>query len=391
MRLLSNIFRVLRRELQRIYRQPVYLTLMLVLPLVSFGYFAAIFNGGVAHDIPIAVIDQDNTTLSRTLTQMMDATQSAVVAYEAQDMAEGERLMREGRVSAIVLIPSNFEKSILDNVQTCIEVYNSGTNISVNGFLHRDLQTAATTFSTGIQLQLLMKQGLSERQAMAMARPVNFAQHILFNPHVNYGYYLAPVFMPMMILIFTVLLTAFIIGSELKHATAKEWLDTGGGSIFAALVGKTLPTTTVMFLLSLAMYIIVFDIMGAPMNGSMAILLLGTLVFIAAYQAIAVIFVALFANMRLALSIGGGYSVLGFTMSGVTFPLMSMNKSMQIFARIFPFTYFTELYIDQAMRGAPAVYSVRAILAMSIFIIISLAFLPRLKRVCSEEKFWGRL
>lgn len=391
MRFLRNTWAVLQRELVRLTHQPIYLTLMLVLSLLSFAFFALLFNQGVARDIPIAILDEDHTTLSRKVAQMIDDTPTAMVAYDIQDIDEGERLMREGRVMAIVQIPAFFEKCILSNTQTHIENYVSGTNITVNGLLSKDIQTAVTTFSAGIQLQLLTKQGLTERQAMAQLMPVRFDRHVLFNPYINYGYYLAPSFLPMMLLIFVVLTTVFSIGTELKNATAREWLRTADDSVGAALLGKTLPVTVGMFLLSLAMFVIIFKVVGTPLNGSLAIILTGTLLFIMSYQAISVLIVSLLANLRLSLSIGGGYSVLAFTFSGLTFPIMAMWEPMQWLSRLFPFTYYTDLFVDQMLRGAPVVCSLPDLGWMSLFVVLPLLCLPRLKRVCTEQKFWGRL
>ena len=391
MRFLRNTWAVLQRELVRMTHQPMYLTLMLVLPLTSFAFFALLFNQGVARNIPIAILDEDHTTLSRKVAQMIDDTPTAMVAYDIQDIDEGERLMREGRVMAIVQIPAFFEKCILSNTQTHIENYVSGTNITVNGLLSKDIQTAVTTFSAGIQLQLLTKQGLTERQAMAQLMPVRFDRHVLFNPYINYGYYLAPSFLPMMLLIFVVLTTVFSIGTEFKNATAREWLRTADDSVGAALLGKTLPVTVGMFLLSLAMFVIIFKVVGTPLNGSLAIILTGTLLFIMSYQAISVLIVSLLANLRLSLSIGGGYSVLAFTFSGLTFPIMAMWEPMQWLSRLFPFTYYTDLFVDQMLRGAPVVCSLPDLGWMSLFVVLPLLCLPRLKRVCTEQKFWGRL
>ncbi|WP_295906775.1 ABC transporter permease [uncultured Alistipes sp.] len=391
MRFLRNTWAVLQRELVRMTHQPIYLTLMLVLPLLSFAFFALLFNQGVARNIPIAILDEDHTTLSRKVAQMIDDTPTAMVAYDIQDIDEGERLMREGRVMAIVQIPAFFEKCILSNTQTHIENYVSGTNITVNGLLSKDIQTAVTTFSAGIQLQLLTKQGLTERQAMAQLMPVRFDRHVLFNPYINYGYYLAPSFLPMMLLIFVVLTTVFSIGTELKNATAREWLRTADDSVGAALLGKTLPVTVGMFLLSLAMFVIIFKVVGTPLNGSLWVILTGTLLFIMSYQAISVLIVSLLANLRLSLSIGGGYSVLAFTFSGLTFPIMAMWEPMQWLSRLFPFTYYTDLFVDQMLRGAPVVCSLPDLGWMSLFVVLPLLCLPRLKRVCTEQKFWGRL
>ena len=388
---LSHTCAVMRREAARLARQPMYLVLMVILPVVSFAFFALLFGQGAIRNIPIAMLDQDNTALSRKVVQMIDETPTALVAYGIQDMAEGERLMREGKVMAIVLVPPFFEKSILSNTQTHLENYVSGTNITVNGLLSKDIQTAVTTFSAGIQLQLLMKQGLTESQAMAQLMPVRFDKHVLFNPHINYGYYLAPSFMPMMLMIFVVMTTIFAIGTELKNATARDWLQTGGDSIWAALIGKVLPITAVMFLISLVMLVINFKVVGTPLNGSLAVILVGTLLFILSYQSISVLIVSLLANLRLSLSIGGGYSVLAFTFSGLTFPIMAMWEPMQWVSCIFPFTFYTDLFVDQMLRGTPWVYSLPDLCWMSLFIVLPLLCLPRLKRVATEEKFWGRL
>lgn len=386
-----NTGAVVRREFHRLTHQPMLFSLLVVLPLVSFAFFALLFEKGVARDIPIAVLDEDHSSLSRKLTQMIDATPTALVAFGIQDIDQGERLMREGRIMAIVQFPSFFEKNILSNSQTHVEAYITGTNITVNGLLAKDIQTTVTTFSAGIQLQLLTKQGLTQRQAMAQVMPVRFDKHVLFNPYINYGYYLSPSFMPMMMLIFILMVTIFQIGTELKHGTAREWIDAAGGSPGAALLGKTLPVTGTMFLLSMAMFLIIFKIVGVPLNGSFGVILVATLLFIMSYQAIAAFIVILLSNLRLALSIGGGYSVMAFTFSGLTFPIMAMWPAMRYFSRIFPFTYYTDVFVDQMLRGAPVVYSLPDICYMTLFMLLPLLTLNRLRKICTDEKYWGRL
>ena len=387
---LRNTRDALGRELRRLTLQPMYFVLMFLLPLLSFVFFAVLFQKGVARDIPIAVLDQDRSTLSRKVTQMIEETPTALVAYGIQSMDEGERLMREGRVSAVVQIPAFFEKNILSNSQTHIEAYISGSNITVNGLLSKDIQTAVTMFSAGIQIQLLTKQGLTERQAMAQLQPVRFDKHVLFNPYINYGYYLSPSFMPMMLLIFIVMVTVFSIGTELKNGTAREWLASADDSMGAALLGKMLPVTVIMFLLSLVMFVIIFKVVGVPLNGSFTLILTGTLLFILSYQSISVLIVSIMANLRLSLSLGGGYSVLAFTFSGLTFPIMAMYPAMRAVSKLFPFTYYTDLFVDQMLRGAPVRCSLPDLGCMALFIVLPFLCLRRLRRLCTEEKFWGK-
>lgn len=388
---LHNMRAAAGREIGRMRRMPIYFALLVLLPLLSFGFFAALLGRGVARDIPVALFDEDRTPLSRTVARMIDDTPTVRIAYDVQQMDEAERLMREGKIAAIVQIPDFFEKNILSNRQTRIESYIAGTNISVNGLLSKDIQTAVTTFSAGIQLQLLTKQGLTERQAMAQLMPVRFDKHVLFNPYVNYAYYLTPSFLPMMLMIFTVMATVFALGAELKNGTSGEWIATAGGSVTAAFAGKLLPVTALLLLQALAMGWIVVGLVGVPLNGSFGLLLAGTVLFVAAYQSIALLFVALVANMRLALSLGGGYSVLAFTFSGLTFPIMAMWPAMRVVSRFFPFTYYTDVFVDQALRGAPVRCSLPDMGCMALFIVLPFLCLPRLRRICTDKKFWGRL
>ena len=128
----------------------------------------------------------------------------------------------------------------------------------------------------------------------------------------------------------------------------------------AALLGKMLPVTVIMFLLSLVMFVIIFKVVGVPLNGSFTLILTGTLLFILSYQSISVLIVSIMANLRLSLSLGGGYSVLAFTFSGLTFPIMAMYPAMRAVSKLFPFTYYTDLFRrPDAARGSGPLFAAR--------------------------------
>ena len=387
----KGFIQVFRRELCRIREFPVYMTLSLILPVISFAYFAILLADGIPRNIPIAVLDLDGTPLSRQLTRMIDATATCDVAYQLTDMDEGEKMMREGRIDAIVRIPARFEADIFSNHQTDVVAYLNGLNISANGLMNRDIQTAVTTFSSGVQIQMLEKKGLSPLQAYSQMMPVAFDRHILFNPYTNYAYYLLPSFLPMMLMIFSLLTTVFAIGTELKYGTAGEWFARAGGSTWAALLGKLMPYTLIMILLSLGMNTMMYKYLGVPLNGSPLLHVIAGILFVLAYESIGVLMISVFSNLRLSLSIGGGYSVLAFTFSGLTFPMIAMDGFVRIFCYIFPFTFYTEIFIDQAMRGAPVHYSLPYLGYLSLFILLPLLCLPRLKKISTNELYWRRM
>lgn len=382
---------VLIREIESFGNHKVFYRLSLGLPVLAFLFFILLFETGVPRDMPVAVLDEDHSPLSRRLTRMIDATPSARVAYHITDMAEGERMMKEGKIDAIVTLPRDMEKDIYSNTQSHAVVYINGLNLTKNGLLNKDLQTVITAFSSGIQVQTLMKKGLSETEAYNQMMPIYFEKHILFNPYINYGYYLLPSFLPLMLMLFTILATVFTIGVELKNGTARQWLATAGDNTVVALAGKLTPYTIIFFALCMLMNTLLYKFIGVPLRGNVTLLFVSGLIFVLAHQALGVFFIALLSNLRLALSIAGGYSVLSFTYSGLTFPFMAMDLPMRIAGHIFPMTFYIDAFIDQAMRGAPVHYTIQYVGYMSIFILLPVLLLPRLKKICTCKKYWGRL
>ena len=390
MGLVANIRMVLHREGRRVATRRSYLALLTLLPAVAFVVFGLLFIHPVT-GLPIALLDSDNTPTSRTLASMVDATEGVDILYNVTNVAEGERLMRQGKSYAMLIIPEGFERSLLGGAEAVVSLYNSGVNLTTNGVLERDVQSAVRSFSVGAQLQQLEAQGLSPDEAMAMAMPVVFDRHLLFNPELDYATYLAPVFMAMTLLIFAVMTTIYAVGSELKEGSAREWLDVAGGSMWRAIAGKLALPTVVMWLWGGVMFFVLFVLLGVPIRGNLWMLALATMAFIVSYEAVAVVFVVLFDNMRLALSVGGGYSVLSFSFSGVTFPAMAMYAPMRVAGNIFPFTFYMRIYVDLALRGVPVGYVLRDVAMMLLFLLLPLMALPRLKKMCVDEKFWGKI
>lgn len=236
-----------------------------------------------------------------------------------------------------------------------------------------------------------MKSGLNEEQAMAKVQPVRLQQHILFNPFGNYSYFLLSALLPLMLIVFTLLSGVFSVGLELKEGTGPEWIENAGGSVIVALAGKLAPYTFLLFVDAMVMNMILFVQMGTPLVGSFAFLLISELFLIMTYQMLAVFLVSATANLRLALSLASAYSMMALTFSGLTFPQFAMPLAAQIFSYIFPFTYWIKIFISQAMRGEAIVHALIPLALFLPFILLSVIFLPRMKRLLKEEKFWGKI
>ena len=389
--LLSGVSNAARREVGRIVRDMEYRSVMVWLPIGVVLFFAIFFSCEVVGSLPIAVVDEDNSQLSRRLVSMLYATHETALVEEVADMEEARARLLAGDVVGVVEIPDNFARNILSGETASVAYYDSGTNISTASLSSKGVQTTVTSFGVGVALQRAELRGATPEEAMAQVMPIGFTSYALFNPWLNYAYYVAPCFLTMILIIAAMLSTIYAVGSELRYATSVEWLRSANGSLTAALMGKLAPTTLILWFLAVVIGVLIFGLFGAPMRGSWVVLAIGTVALIVAYQAVALMVVALTASFRLSLSLGGGYSVLAFTFSGVTFPTMAMIHWVQPLTMLFPYTYFMELYIDQAVRGVAWWYSMTEIAAMLLFCLLPLLSFGRLKRVLVSRIFWGRL
>ena len=388
---LSGVASASGREVRRMALSGEYRSVVVWLPLGVILFFAVFFSQEVVSSLPVAVVDEDNSYLSRRLVSMLYATHEVALVEEFADVASAQTKLLSGDVVGVVEIPNSFSKNILSGVTAEVVYYDSGTNISTSSLSAKGVQTAVTSFGMGVALQRAEIEGAAPDEAMAQAMPIAFSTYGLFNPWLNYAYYVAPCFWVMILIIASMLSTIYVLGSELRYGTSAAWLRSANGSLMAGLIGKLAPATLLLWLLSAVVGELIFGVFGAPILGSWAMLAVGTAVLILAYQSVAIFVVALTASFRLSLSLGGGYSVLAFTFSGVTFPTMAMLSVVQPLTMLFPYTYFMRLYIDQAVRGSAWWLSLQDVAAMLLFCLLPLLAWGRLRRVTVTRKFWGRL
>lgn len=348
------------------------------------------FYSGVIRDLPLAVVDSDRTDMSRKFVGMLAATRGVEPDMGYNSIQEAKSAMLRGNVVGLLHIEDGFEEDLYRGERVSIWCYLPGTSLSVSGVVEREVQMCARMLSGKITLNRLVAKGENMDKAMVDVNPINLHINTISNPYMNYGYYLAPIFMFMALVIFTVVATTYALGRELYYATAAEWRSVVHGRMGAAMVGKMLPITLAMSLAMQLIFFVLFVIMGMGCAGSYLFLTLSSVLFIVAYQSIAVFIVTITSNMRLALSLGGGYSVMAFTFSGITFPIVSMYGVAGGLSKLFPLGYFSHIFIDQAMRGAPVGYSVDDMGALLIFVLLLVLGVGRLDRVTSDKKYWSR-
>jgi len=379
-----------QRELERIRHKRTLWFITLIGPIIGFFLVAYIFSGNVPRKLPIAVVDLDHTNLSRQMARMVDATPIATVNHNYTNLAEARKAIEDGTIEGVLSIPEGSEKEILKGKNGKVALYINNANVVKGGMLNSGIRKALSTLSLGIKLQIQMKNGMTQDQALSQVMPVQLRQVLLFNPYTSYSYYLTAALLPVILIVFILLGSIYVIGEELYHSTGKTWIKTAGGSFEWALVGKLLPYTAIYLLMAIIMNMILFNILGMPMRGEYHIILVSELLLILSYQSFSIMLVALTSNLRLSLSLGSAYSMLALTYSGLTFPIMGMSHLGQIIAGAFPYTYWLKILISQSLRGEPAANVIWPMISLWVFILMGLLFSPLLKYKLLNQKHWGK-
>ena len=124
---LVRIGSVARRELRRLTTQPIYLFCMVGAPLICFIFFLSLMGKGLPTDLPLAVVDEDNSATSRSLIRQLDAFEQSRVALLTASFEEARQAMQRGEVYGIIRVPARFSVEATTGKQPTLSFYTNGS------------------------------------------------------------------------------------------------------------------------------------------------------------------------------------------------------------------------------------------------------------------------
>ncbi|WP_019537744.1 ABC transporter permease [Proteiniphilum acetatigenes] len=379
--IIQQIRNVARREWKRMLSRPIYLLSSVIAMLFCYLFFLTLMSEGLPEQLPIGIIDNDNSSLSRTLERNINASPQVKIVGKYASFTEARKDMQKGRIYAIIDIAPGFQADLLANRQPAIAYYVNDVYLVAGSLSYKDLTYISELMSGFILQQSLQAKGITgEENLMPILQPVAIDTHQIANPQANYNVYLSNVLLPGVLQLLIIMFTIYSIGIEMKQNTTREWLSTGNESVLAALTGKVLPHTFLFTLLGLMGVFLLYEGMEFPMNGSIAWMSLAMFLFVMAHQAIGIFIIGLFPRLRDAISLGVFYGLLSFTYAGFTFPIEAMPRGAQIFAWFFPIRHYFRIYVNEALNGVDIRYSLIYFTGMVTFLILPFLVYIRLRK-----------
>lgn len=378
---------VLRREWQRMTSRCLYFGVCLVLPLFCLFFMATIFGNGQMENIPVGIVDQDNTATSRQITRRMEAVPTFKVTRHFVDEAAARQAVQQKKIYGYLSIPPQFEQDAVTGQDATLSYYYHYALMSVGGELMAAFESSLAGVALSPVLMQAVSLGVEEQQIETFLMPVQASNHPIYNPSLDYSVYLSQPFFFVLFQVLILLITVYVVGSEIKFRTADGWLAAAQGNIVTAIGGKLLPYTVIFCIIGVLANYVMFGILHIPFQGNWILLNGMTVLFILSTQSLGLFLFSLFPAITLTISLVSMVGSLGATLSGVTFPVPDMYPLVRDSSYLFPVRHYTEIVQTMLYSNGGYAYFWPSAAILCIFPLLALALLPHLKRAIISHKY----
>jgi ABC-2 type transport system permease protein len=311
--------------------------LLVMGPLVYGIYYPQPYLNQIVRKIPIAVVDNDLSELSRSIVQTLDASGAVSVVVQAETLAEARKVLDRGEAFAVVGIPPDTERDVLKGNTAHIPIYADATYLFIFRSMANGIAVAINTLSSELAAGGARTDGSLVKAALASTSPAEILLQPIFNPVGGYASYIVPAAFVL------ILQQMLLIGASMLTVMA---LPQPAGGAFATVLGRGIAHLTI-YLPALALYFIVlprvygFSTLGHPLQ-LFALASLFTLATSFMAQAAG----AWFKHPETPTLIFLGTSIPQLFLTGFSWPREAIPRPVQVAGYIFP----SDFAIDGMVR-----------------------------------------
>ena len=355
MKYLGLIWTIARRECKILYVNRIYFFSMVVFPILALVFFTSLMDEGLPEDMPVGVVDLDNTSTSRGLIRRLDAFQSSRVVARYPSVAEARRAIQENEIYAFLYIPKGTADNLLSSRRPKISYYYNMGSVMSGSLLMKDLKTISNLGSAAVGQATMRAKGFTPQQIQTFLQPIRVDLHQIANPWTNYNVYLSTVLVPGVMMLFMFLISAYSLGMELKFGRGKEWLQKADNNIVVAILGKFLPQALVFLILIFFYDVYLYKFLHFPYEGSVWMMLLLSVLEVFGSIGFGVFAFGLLPSLRMSMSVCSLWAVLSFSLAGSAFPVMGMDAPIQALTWLFPLRHYYMFYQITVFNGYPLI------------------------------------
>ena len=334
---------VVRKEFLQLRRDRVTFAMIVGIPIIQMTLFGFAINSDPKH-LPTAVISGDQSEFTRSFIAAMRNSEYFDVVAGLPDEQAGRRALIQGKVLFVLDIPADFTRDLVKGAHPSLLVEADATDATAVG--------GALGALPSIVQSVLQKDLVGPLGALA-ARPGAFdvQVHRLYNPEVITQYNVVPGLMGVILTMTMVIMTGLAITRERERGTMENLLATPVLPI-EVTTGKIMPYVAIGLLQATIILVAARFVFGVPVEGNVALLYFGALLFIAATLAVGIMLSSLAQNQLQGVQLAFFYFLPNILLSGFMFPFAGMPRWAQAIGNLLPLTYFNRLVRGILLKGA---------------------------------------
>ncbi len=333
---------IVRKEFFQIRRDRVSVGMVIMIPLIQLILFGFAINTNPKH-LPTAVVASDHSQWTRTFIQGLENTSYFKVKYHPRSLKEANDLLAKGKVLFVITIPSDFTTRLIRHEKPEILVEADATDsVAVSAALGAFRQLTKTVFSH-------ITQGVVT-DIHDHKLPVNYVVHAKYNPESITSYHIVPGLLGVVLTMTLVMVTSMAITRERERGTMESLLATPVRPL-EVMVGKIVPYVLIGYIQVILILLFAVYLFHVPIQGSLWLLLLAALPFIAANLSVGLTFSSLAQNQLQAMQMAFFFFLPSILLSGFMFPFYGMPAWAQKIGSMLPLTYFLRIVRGIILKG----------------------------------------
>ena len=355
--LLRNIkatFHIFVDEIKAIFKDRGVVIIVMVATLVYPLLYCSMYKNETLIDIPVAVVDESNSSQSAMLVRKIDATRDLKVTARLSSMKEAQQYFVEGKIHGIIYIPANFSQNINTGLQANISTYSD-----MSSFMYYRSMVLATnyvTLDTGedIQVNRLAMEGITGKQAELITHPIKYESTILYNQGMGFASFLMPA------ILILIIHQTLVFGMGMAAGTAREenrlhelvGKSTHRGHLFRVIFGKGMAFFSLYLFWSVYILGFIPDLFNLPHLGSAMTMLEFIVPFLLATVFFSMTLSVFNPTREVQMILLLFFSLILLFLSGISWPQSNINGFWRVFSYLFPATFGIQGYVKINTMGA---------------------------------------
>lgn len=364
-----RIWAIFSKELAQLRRDRMTFGMVIMIPLIQLILFGYAINTNV-RDIPVAVVDQSQTGISRTLIQIVQATQVVKVTERLPTPEAAEEAIKAARVRAALIIPADVDGRLARSSSIGLGTPASTDEETSRPVAQWIVDGSDTMIASAIKSLRAMPLTEVFRKAPNRSTPT-FEVSLFYNPEQRTAVNIVPGLVGMILTMTMIMFTSAAIVRERERGNMEMLINTPVKSM-ELMIGKIIPYIFIGLIQTAIILGLGNVLFNVPMGARMLDLFVGTLLFIGSSLSLGLVLSTLAQSQLQATQMTIFVLLPSILLSGFAFPYEGMPVIAQYIAEILPATHFMRMIRGFVLRDAGLAELHKDALWLAGFLVIGL-------------------